>query len=468
MSKSTSDAPTLRSRVGAEVETVGVLPVPDAQRTMRPYRMFVVWLMAASSATTPLIGDLLFDYGLTNFVIAGFVAWAIAIIPAGLFSEMGRERPLSALVVARKTYGWFGAFGFSVLFTVVNLGWFGLNTAVGAEILSAITHSSLAMWNIIVGGVQIVLVLFGMKWLERFYRYTAALMIVCYAALFGYMVVKYDFVAAPQTKPMNWGSALTIILSFSILSWTYKLSTVSRFAVPVERTGGRRPSFFIAPSAGIMVALIGMGVIGLYSQSATGEWNVALLAQEIPIWGLVAAVGVAIAVLHTNAMNLYPAMIDLLVAINTVRRPRRWEQPVATVLLGIAGVALAAGGILERASDFLEAGGNFIIPFTFVMLVDWVLVQRRSTPSEEFFRSPRGFLGKWRLDAILACGVGVLIGFFGEDFLPSFCYEIAPLPVVAGIVSALVFVALGWPRIRAAKAAKATKAAGPVSEDIRD
>ncbi|WP_051341577.1 purine-cytosine permease family protein [Pseudonocardia spinosispora] len=450
---------SLSNRVGAELETVGVLPVPDDQRIMRPFRMFVVWLMAASSATTPLVGQLLFDYGLTNFIIAGLIAWLIALVPAGLFSEMGRETPLSGLVVARRTYGWHGAFGFSALFTVVNLGWFGLNTAVGAVILATITNSSLLMWNIVVGGVQIILVLFGMKWLERFYRYTALLTVLCYGALFGYLAMNHDLVAPTQRIPMNWGSALTIILSFSILSWTYKLSTVSRFAVPVERTGGQRPSYFLAPSAGIMIALIGMGVMGLYSQAATGEWNVALLARDLQGWGVVAAVGVAIAVLHTNAMNLYPAMVDLLVALNTVREPRRWEQPVATVVLGVLGVLLAVVGILQNAEAFLEAGGNVIIPFTFVMLADWVWVQRRRTAASEFFRAPAGWRERWRLDAVLAAAVGVVISFVGQHFLPSFCYEIAPLSVVAGLISVLLFVVLAGGRIRAAASAPAVEAA---------
>ncbi|TCP49359.1 purine-cytosine permease-like protein [Tamaricihabitans halophyticus] len=442
---------SLRGRVGAEVETVGIRPIPDEQRTMRPYRMFIVWLMAASSATTPLVGDLLYDYGMTNFVIAALIAWLIALIPAGLFSEMGRQTPLTALVVARRTFGWSGAFGFSALFTVVNLGWFGLNTAVGASILAAITDTSFVLWCIVVGGVQIVLVVFGMKWLERFYRYTTALMIICYGALVVYLALNYELTWPEQQVPMNWGSALTIILSFSILSWTYKLSTVSRFAVPVERTGGSRASYFLSPAAGVMVALIGMGVVGIYSKAATGEWNIALLGQEIEGWGIVAAIGVAVAVVQTNAMNLYPAMIDLLVALNTVRRPWKWEQPIASVLLGVVGITLAVIGILDNAADFLEASGKVIIPFTFIMLVDWIAVQRRKTPSEEFFRAPRGFAERWRLDAVGACAVGVLIGFFGERFLPAFSYEVLPLPVVAGVVAAALFWLFALPRIRAAR-----------------
>jgi hypothetical protein len=138
--------------------------------------------MASASATTPLIGALLFKFGLTDMIIAIVAAWLIGFIPAGLFSEMGREVPLSGLVVARKTYGWDGSLLFSVLFSLVNLGWFGLNTEVGAEILAAITHSSVYLWDVIVGGLQLTLVLFGMKWLERFYRYTVLILIAAYLA----------------------------------------------------------------------------------------------------------------------------------------------------------------------------------------------------------------------------------------------------------------------------------------------
>src|ERR1700721_3396735 len=86
---------TIGRRVGGEIETVGVAPVPDSQRVQAPRQMFIVWLMASASATTPLIGALLFKFGLTDMIIAIVAAWLIAFIPAGLFSEMGRRGPFS-------------------------------------------------------------------------------------------------------------------------------------------------------------------------------------------------------------------------------------------------------------------------------------------------------------------------------------------------------------------------------------
>ncbi|BDT92451.1 hypothetical protein IFM12275_24270 [Nocardia sputorum] len=98
-----------------------------------------------------------------------------------------------------------------------------------------------------------------------------------------------------------------------------------------------------------MLPILIMGAMGAYSQEAIGDWNIAILGVQIPGWGPVAAVGAALAVLHTNAMNLYPSTVDLLVTLNTVRKPRTWEQPIATVILGVLGVLTAQAGILAHA-----------------------------------------------------------------------------------------------------------------------
>lgn len=443
---------SLRQRVGGDIETVGVAPVPEDQRTMTPGKLFIVWLMASASATTPLIGFLLFHYGLAYMIAAIVVAFLIGVIPAGLFSEMGRQVPLTGLVVARKTFGWDGSFIFSALFTVVNLGWFGLNTEIGASILAAITHSSTYLWDVVVGGFEIILVLFGMKWLERFYRYTSGVLIVCYLALTIYLVTHYTLHYPKQTVPMNWGTALTVVLTFSLLAWTYKLSTTSRFAVSSAKTGGTKASYFLLPAIGIMLAVLVMGVLGIFSQQATGNWNIALLGAHITGWGFVAAMGAALAVLHTNAMNLYPSTVDLLVVLDNVhKKPMRWEQPIATVILGIGGTLLAIAGILQHVSTLLNDAGDVIIPFTFVMLADWIYVQRRRTPAEAFFQHPSSRADRIVPSAIGAVIVGFIISYWGDRFLPGFFYNTLPLPVVGGLVAAALYGAAAtvWPRASA-------------------
>jgi purine-cytosine permease-like protein len=430
-----------RGRRASELETVGVAPVPDEQRRITPPRLFILWAMASASALTPIVGSILFDFGLWWMIVVIVGAWVLAFIPAGLFSEMGREVPLTALIVARRAYGFMGAALFSVLFTVVNAGWFGLNTAVGGQLLGAIAHSDPTLWTWVIGIAQTVLVLFGMRVLEPFYRYTSVLFIVCYGALTAYLFSHYSLTVPHSHGALQWGPALTTVLSLSILAWTYKLSTVSRFARPKRETGPSA-AYFLAPSAGIMVAVLLLGVVGMFSAGATHNWNVALVGAHLSWWGVVAAIGVVVAIVHTNAMNLYPSTVDLLVAMNSVLRPRRWEQPIATFVLGIVSTLLAVAGILTHIQGFLNGIGDVIFPFTFIMLVDWILVQRRATPAEAFFERPR-MLTEWINPAAAAAFfLGLAFNLWAHLILPAAANHQLPLSFVGALLAAGLYAVL--------------------------
>jgi purine-cytosine permease-like protein len=179
----------------------------------------------------------------------------------------------------------------------------------------------------------------------------------------------------------------------------------------------------------------------------------------------VAAIGAALAVIHTNAMNLYPSTVDLLVALNNIRKPTRWEQPLATVGLGVLGTVLAIAGILDHVQTLISDAGDIIIPFTFVMLVDWLYVQRRRTPAAAFFVSPRRLADRVVPSAIVAVVIGFVFGYWGQDFMPGFFYNTLPLPVVAGVISAILYGAAAafWPPPQAASREAVVTGAAPES-----
>lgn len=426
--------------MGEEVETVGIQPVPDDQRTMTPAKLLNVWIMASASATTMLIGALLLSVGLWYMIGAIVLSWVIAFIPSGILSEMGRQLPLTIMVVARRTYGWTGSFSLSALFTFVNMAWFGLNAATGAEVLAALAHTSVTPLYWVVGGADILLVLFGMKWVEYFYRYTAVLLIVSYAALTIYLALHFRLHVPRQTQPMVWGTQLSTVLGFSIIGWLYVMSTVSRFCRPASQTP-RRTAYFLLPSIGIMLPVLLMGIIGMFSQEATGNWNVALLGAHISGWGAVAAIGVTLAVVHTNALNLYPASMDFLVIFDSVSKRRRWEQPVATIVFGLLGTVLALAGILNHAETFVTDVGDVVAPFTFILAVDWLWALRDKTNATTYFAKPKAFARQWRWTAMICAGIGFVISFWGNHFLPGFAYNNLPLPVVGGVVAAALYAA---------------------------
>jgi purine-cytosine permease-like protein len=151
----------------------------------------------------------------------------------------------------------------------------------------------------------------------------------------------------------------------------------------------------------------------------------------------------------------------LLVALNNIHKPTKWEQPIATIGLGILGTILAIAGILDHVQTLISDAGDIIIPFTFVMLVDWLYVQRRRTPATAFFSFPRRLADRLVPSAIVAVAVGFVFGYWGSDFLPGFFYNTLPLPVVAGVIAAILYAlaATLWPPPQAAKFLPAEQAA---------
>ena len=425
-------------------ETLGIAPVPDRERNMRPGSLFVIWGLASASATTPVIGLVLKGVGLSSFVWLNVLALLVGLVPSMLLTHMGRQVPIISMVMARRTYGIGGATLLAALYTIVGAGWFGLNTDVGGQILTAIFPGYGMMWYLLLGAVQIALVFFGMEVLEKFYNYTAVVFLLCYAVLAYYLFTRYAFVMPIDKGPVDWGGDIDLILSFSLLAWAYVFPTVTRFCVPPTPTEKpvSRAMYMLAPSVGVMAAVLFMGALGLIALQMTGDWNIAMLGKSLPVWGEVSAIGVILAIAHCNAMNLYPAVTSLLAVVNVAgNRSHRMLQPSLVVVLGIFSTVLAILGILDFIQGFLSLLGSLLFPFTFILVVDWfhgryyaepvALFYRRGARPAEWFSWP----APWAITMLI---VGVLLGESGH-VLPALAARFIPWQVCSALIVTIVY-----------------------------
>ncbi len=424
-------------------ETLGIAPVPDSERNMRARSLFVIWGLASASATTPVIGLVLRGMGLSNFFWVIILALLIGLLPSMLLAHMGRQVPIISMVMARRTYGIAGATLLSVLYTIVGAGWFGLNTDVGGQILGTIFPGHGMMWYVILGVIQIGLVFFGMEVLEKFYNYTALVFLLCYAVLAYYLFVRYPFVMPRQVGVVEWGKDVDLILSFSLLAWAYIFPTVTRFCPPPTpaETRARRAIFMLAPSLGVMAAVLTMGALGLIALRMTGDWNIAFLGRSLPVWGEISAIGVILAIAHTNAMNLYPAVTTLL-AVNTAgQSANRMLQPALVIILGIFSTVLAVLGILGFIQGFLSVLGSLLFPFTFILVVDWFHGRYYADPVSRFYRRARRFTEwfSWPAPwAIAMLVVGVILG-ESERLMPKVLVHFVPWQVCSALLVTIVY-----------------------------
>ncbi|MHB1581832.1 MAG: purine-cytosine permease family protein [Acidithiobacillus sp.] len=425
------------------VETLGVAPVPDRDRTMRPGMLFLIWALASASATTPVVGLLLHGIGLWNFTLIVLFATIIGLIPAVLLAHMGRQVPIISMVMARRTFGIGGATLLAILYTIVGAGWFGLNTDVGGSILDTLFPGFGMLWYIVLGALQITLVFFGMEMLEKFYKYTALLFLLCYAVLAYYLFTQHAVVLPAVTKAVNWGKDIDLILSFSLLSWAYDFSTVTRFCTPIENKETKLRSFkyAIAPSAGVMSAVFFMGILGMVAMQMTGDWNIALLGKNLPFWGEVSAIGVILAIAHTNAMNLYPAVTKLLAVINVAGKPHRFMQPAIVILLGVFATLLAIAGILNLIEGFLSMLGSLLFPFSFILVIDWFHGKHYNDAISLFYQRAHTLTDYFLWPAPWALGVlifGIILAQLGVLITPALIH-ILPWQVCSALMTAVIY-----------------------------
>ena len=425
-------------------ETLGIAPVPDRERKMRPGSLFVIWGLASASATTPVIGLVLRGVGLSNFVWLNLLALLVGLVPSMLLAHMGRQVPIISMVMARRTYGLGGATLLAALYTIVGAGWFGLNTDVGGQILGAIFPGYGVMWYVILGVVQIALVFFGMEVLQKFYNYTAVVFLLCYAVLSYYLFTRYSFAMPVDKGGVDWGKDIDLILSFSLLAWAYIFPTVTRFCTPISPTEKplSRALYMLAPSVGVMAAVLFMGALGLVALQMTGDWNIAMLGKSLPVWGEISAIGVILAIAHCNAMNLYPAVTSLLAVVNVAgERSHRMLQPSLVIVLGIFSTVLAILGILDFIQGFLSLLGSLLFPFSFILVVDWFHGRYHAQPVSLFYRKAAGFAECFSWPAPWAIAMlifGVILGQSGH-LLPRLVEHFIPWQVCSAVIVMVIY-----------------------------
>ena len=423
-----------------QIETVGIEAIPECERRMSPWRYFLVWFMASSSATTPLIGHLLFPLGLQDMLLAMVCALLWGVLPAGLVTLMGRKAPLSALVIARRPFGNHGAMFLSALFTMINVVWFGLNSEVAGELLSASLPGGKTTWVALVGVIQTVLVLFGMHLLQAIYQITFWFLLVVLGGLACVLAMSpgltwraMQSVPASGIQSMPFAEGVAVILNFSLFAWTYKLSTVSRFCRPQGAMAG----YFMAAPVGIMISMALMAMLGFMAELATGSWNPGLLVVHWPIMGPVVACLLGLTIIQTNALNLYPSTIDALVCVRTFRPAQWWQEPMATVTLGLLATAAALGGILSRISGLLAWVEHLVIPFTCILLLDWYGFGGHRLPVDTYlcYDNPR-----YHTAGCLAFVLSVVASLALHGQLPYHFQAWLPQPVAVFMLTAIIYI----------------------------
>jgi cytosine permease len=336
---------------------------------------------------------------------------------------IGCREGLQTSVLTRWTgFGHGGSAVVGVAIGISLIGWFGIQSGVSAEgLLSLIGVLPSWAWSLIFGLVVTLIVLWGfasMKWVA-YVTVPAFIVLVAWSvgsALFGHDVG--TLVALPPPGP-----------SMSLLEGTTLVAggfIVGAVITPDMTRFNRTPADVVKQTVvGFTIGeyLIGMSGV-LLAHAIRSDDIITIVTSSV---GWVGTLVIILGTLKINDWNLYSSGLGIVNFVGTVFG-KRVNRAMVTLIIGVVGSLLAAGGILDSFTGFLTLLGVAFPPIAGIMVAEYFVVKQ------------------WRpeLDRSRAAGT-----------LPETAPTWVPATLVIWVLAALIgeFVAWGLPSINSLIAA---------------
>ncbi|PPQ88566.1 hypothetical protein CVT25_009946 [Psilocybe cyanescens] len=208
------------------VETEGVTPIPEEQRTdTRTYQMFWLWFSVNFNIlafSTGSAGPAFFGLGLSNSLLILLVVDVITCAVPAYFAVFGPKLGMRGMVQSRFSWGLYGAVIPSTLNVISTLGFLILNCIIGGQILAAASNKlNDTLGIVIISVISLAVTFFGyrvMHWFESFAWVPA---VITFPILLGVANSHLN----PSSMPAVPAPSASMVLSFasfvasSIISW---------------------------------------------------------------------------------------------------------------------------------------------------------------------------------------------------------------------------------------------------------
>ena len=432
-----------------EIEQFGIDHIPEDKRHGSPGRIFTIWFAANLTIADYVIGVLCIQsFSLTLYqtipvLIVGNVLGGLLV---GLSAAMGPKLGFPQLFSSRNSFGRKGNYVPGALNWISTVGWFTVNTILGAEALQVILPSfPFYLAAVILVAVQVLIGIYGHDLIHLFEKWMSVILGVIWLGVFILTIPHLSEAAAyvpsggSASAPLLSGIGIALAVSFSyIMSWSPYASDYSRY-LPAGSSRRRVTLFALAGGAIASFLIEAIGAIVEASTKSSSTQYFSVLNSFAGSFGAIAIIGIVLGAIAANALNIYTNSLSALVLdVKT----KRW----ATVLVGgIVGLALAIWGGANFAlnfENFLLVLDYWITPWLAIILVDFFILKRASVES---CKQARGWdfpaLGIYALAILVSVpfmsppvSIGPIVGAIANSYLggADFSYYISF--VIAGVL----------------------------------
>lgn len=410
-----------------QVEPKGIEHVRDAERHGQPRSVFTLWVGAnveMATLVTGTLGVVLYGLSFWQAALAFVVGTVLGAALLGVLSLSGPRHGVPQLVNSRRSFGFFGNFAPGVLNIVAGIGWYAVNSVLGAFALSYLLHVPYALATVVMVAVQALIAVYGHNMIHSLERYLSIVLVLVFLAVTVFTLGHMNAGLAYNTKaPLAFGGVsggflATVGTAFAYMAgWMAFASDYTRYLPRTTRpsrvfgaaVGGNLLGVLWPGLLGVALASMAPTVVGNGTATVTGP--VSMVTNLLPHFLAIILLGaVVIGTVTANVLNIYSAALSALVVNLPIRR---WGAAVGIGVLGGLLTLLGKENFAGNLQNFLFLLAYWVAPWAGIVAVDALFLGRNEGTSAIFYDRSRRF--GWGLLAWVI-GIVAAIPFFNQTF----------------------------------------------------
>jgi NCS1 family nucleobase:cation symporter-1 len=414
-------------------------PVPKSRRVWSTYNFAALWISMAHCIPTYMLAGGLIAAGMNwwQALLTIGLGNTIVLVPILLNAHPGTKYGIPFPVLARSSFGTFGANVPAILRAIVACGWFGIQTFIGGE---AVKTFVVAVWPgfetlggdfsllglslssgitfLLFWALNILIIYRGMNAVRVFENWAAPIVLVFAAVLLVWVVWKAEGLGEMLTQPSRFRTVGEFWAMFipSLTGMIGFWATLSLNIPDFTRFGRGQKQQIIGQTLGLPTTMIAFSAMGVIITSASQAilhgvpveklWDpvvilshitspVPPLGEEAPLiasaaarWivAAVALVGVGIATISVNiAANVVSPANDF-----ANLAPRHISFKTGGLITGVLGIVMMPWKLMASAGAYIFTwliGYSALLgPIAGIMIADYWIIRRTELDVPDLYR----------------------------------------------------------------------------------
>lgn len=354
----------------------------DNQYNTKWYSLAGIWFGGIVSVPALLVGStLIASLSFNVSIIAGIIGFCFVVFFMSLLSIASVEKRKATVSLASSSFGKTGA-NIIVGLTIglSTLAWFGIQSNIAGASFSKIIFEStgfdIPYWisSVFWGIIMVITAVFGFKYLKwlNYIAVPAIVLLLIYGLVITFQT--HSFLEISNYKPVE-SMSLWRAIGFTIGF----ISVGAVISPDYNRFAATKKDAILGSILGIIPSALLLLAIGAILAITQGTYDIVEIFSSLgfPFFAMTILI---LATWTSNVMNIYSSGL----AFTNLFNLNESYRSKTTLIAGVAGVLLAALGIINHFMDFISILTITITPIAGVIISDYFISKTYSESNRQF------------------------------------------------------------------------------------